>query len=261
MRQFSILWLFVLCFSIALSVFCEPELFETIEEGDADDVKAKIKEGAKVNEKDKHGRTPLHKAAAKGDKEIVETLIEYGADVNAKDNKSETPLHAAAWNGNEIIVQTLVANKADAKAKNVNGKTADEISKALIERELNEIPREAKENKEEVETWQNLYDYKAIMDGLKKRQVGIEGFNLTIAPYFNRARDMVLEFDEDMNVKFHNGKKGDYNGTCRIYGKDVVIEFKGREGMRLWIIDGEQIIEPRTDIIFMLKKGLPGGGL
>lgn len=261
MRQIFIFLLFAFCVSLNFSAFCEPELFDTIKEGDADDVKAKIKEGADVNAKDKHGRTPLHKAAAKGDKEIVETLIEYGADVNAKDAKNETPLHAAAWNGNEIIAQTLLANKADPKAKNVNGKTAEDISKILIERELNEIPREAKENKEEVETWQNLYDYKAIMDSLNERQVGVEGFNLTVAPFFNKARDMVLDFDEDMNVKFHNGEKGDYNGTYKIYGKDVVIKFKGREGMRLWIIDGEKLIEPRTDIIFMLKKGMPGGGI
>jgi hypothetical protein len=252
--------LFVFCVSLNFSAFCEPELFDTIKEGDADAVKAKIKEGANVNDKDEHGRTPLHKAAAKGDKEIVETLIEYGANVNAIDNQKETPLHEAAWSGNAIIVKTLVANKADVKAKNVNGKTAADITRVLIERELQEIPREAKENKEDVETWQNLYDYAVIMDALKGRQVAIEGFNLTVSPYFNRARDMVLEFDEDNNVKFHNGQKGDYKGTYKIYGKDVVIKYKGREGMRLWIIDNEKIVEPRSDITFMMKKALPSGG-
>ena len=63
---------------------------------------ALILNGAKVNEKDNYGSTPLHHAASNGNLEVVEKLILNGAKVNEKDNVGRTPLH---WEHIMIILR------------------------------------------------------------------------------------------------------------------------------------------------------------
>ena len=70
-------------------------LSDAVRTGNIEDVKKHLSAGADVNEKDKHGLTPLHLAAANGHKELAELLIEKGADVNAKDEDGWTPLDYA----------------------------------------------------------------------------------------------------------------------------------------------------------------------
>ncbi|KAF7552102.1 hypothetical protein G7Z17_g4555 [Cylindrodendrum hubeiense] len=52
--------------------------------------------GLDVNQKDDHGRTPLHYACASGEAESVAFLLKHGADVDAVDEDKCTPLHACA---------------------------------------------------------------------------------------------------------------------------------------------------------------------
>jgi hypothetical protein len=66
-------------------------------------VKALLTRGAKVNARDKQGRTALHYAAARHrhrDNHIVRLLIAAGADVNAKDHAGVTPLMLAQGSRN-----------------------------------------------------------------------------------------------------------------------------------------------------------------
>lgn len=53
-----------------------------------------LKKGANINQKDKHGVTPLMRAAEHGHEEMAKLLIKHGADVNLVDNY-QTP--AAGW--------------------------------------------------------------------------------------------------------------------------------------------------------------------
>jgi ankyrin repeat protein len=88
-----------------------------------------IAKGVDVNAKDKHGQTPLHKAAYQHNKDLVELLIVKGADVNAKDQNGDTPLHSAMSNyndinGNKDVIALLLAKGADVNAKDSTGMTA-----------------------------------------------------------------------------------------------------------------------------------------
>jgi len=48
--------------------------------------------GAVVNVSDRHGSTPLHRAASKGNTTLVKLLLSYHANPNARDCTGSTPL-------------------------------------------------------------------------------------------------------------------------------------------------------------------------
>src|SRR5687767_2457399 len=68
--------------------------------GDAEAVKALIKQGADVNAAQGDGMTALHWAAEKGDAALAQVLVTAGASVSATTRHgAHTPLHVAATNG------------------------------------------------------------------------------------------------------------------------------------------------------------------
>ena len=66
--------------------------------------------------KDKFGRTPLHKAAINGDFLKCKSIIENVDNKNPKDSFGQTPLHLAAANGHldvcRLIVETCRGEKS-----------------------------------------------------------------------------------------------------------------------------------------------------
>ena len=93
-----------------------------------------LKCGASINETDKNGVTPLHRAVRFRSPAAVRELIARGADVNAVDKKSaSTPLHRAVTNTGAPatsgktdlaieIAELLLASGADPRIRNKNGK-------------------------------------------------------------------------------------------------------------------------------------------
>ncbi|BFZ55790.1 hypothetical protein PYCC9005_002831 [Savitreella phatthalungensis] len=77
----------------------------------------------KVNARDKtHGRTALHKAAAKGDVERVQQLLDQGADPSIRDNARVSPLHEAATRGRLDVVKLLLTTQAiDVSPRDIQG--------------------------------------------------------------------------------------------------------------------------------------------
>ncbi|NP_001020663.1 CARD- and ANK-domain containing inflammasome adapter protein [Danio rerio] len=67
-----------------------------------------LRQGAKLDLKDKEGRTALHRAAQRGHTAVAVALAKAGADIHATDQTSKTPLHLAAQNGHEGCVKALV---------------------------------------------------------------------------------------------------------------------------------------------------------
>jgi tankyrase len=94
-----------------------------------------VKCGVSVNEIDKNGVTPLHRAVRFRSPAAVKELIAQGADVNATDRKSKsTPLHRAVTNTGAPttagkaesaiqILKLLLSNGANPKIKNRLGRT------------------------------------------------------------------------------------------------------------------------------------------
>lgn len=107
-------------------------IFEAAEKGTVQDVEYFVKNGADVNAKNKHGKTPLIVAAEiNPNVEVTKYLITHGADVHAKRNDNgATALHSAAWNyqnqrkhSTVEIMKYLIAQGADVNAKMRDGQT------------------------------------------------------------------------------------------------------------------------------------------
>jgi tankyrase len=100
-----------------------------------------LQRGAYVNETDKNGVTPLHRAVRFRSPAAVKELIAQGADVNAVDKKSRsTPLHRAVTNTGAPatagkadraveIARLLLAAGANPRVKNKSGKTPSDYAK------------------------------------------------------------------------------------------------------------------------------------
>ncbi|XP_060557142.1 transient receptor potential cation channel subfamily A member 1 homolog, partial [Ruditapes philippinarum] len=67
--------------------------------------------GAKINTKDKNGRTPLSYAAENGMLECTIKLVENGADINLEDNNKMGPIHFAAQKGQTEVFYKLASSK------------------------------------------------------------------------------------------------------------------------------------------------------
>lgn len=85
----------------------EPALVWAADYGTPNVVKALLARGAKVDARDKLGRTALHYAAWNGEvtRENVRLLLNAGADVNARDHAGLTPLMVARGSANIRMLQ------------------------------------------------------------------------------------------------------------------------------------------------------------
>jgi ankyrin repeat protein len=88
-------------------------LFEAVKQGDIEQVKKLISEGADVNGRNSRSQNPLHCAARAGNEQIARLLIAEGADVNASmGDEPWTPLLDAANSGNAKVVKLLLEKGA-----------------------------------------------------------------------------------------------------------------------------------------------------
>jgi ankyrin repeat protein len=83
-----------------------------------------IKEGAEVNEQNKHGSTSLHEACYAGHLGVVQTLLKHGANVATMTKRGYTSLHEASYAGHLRVVQTLLKHGANVATMNQDGKTS-----------------------------------------------------------------------------------------------------------------------------------------
>ena len=114
-------------------------LHKAVRDGNIEDVKTLILNGAEINSMDVSNNTPLDWAVCKNQILIAKLLLQNGADVNIKGGTIfDTPLHVAAGFGFLEMVEMLIRKGADIEAKDYFARKPlhlanDEITKILIQ--------------------------------------------------------------------------------------------------------------------------------
>jgi ankyrin repeat protein len=83
-----------------------------------------IAHGAKIEQRDLQGSTPLFLAVERNRSKMVALLLESGAKPDVPGRSGVSPLAAAAFNGSDAIVDLLLREGAGVNAEDVTGKTA-----------------------------------------------------------------------------------------------------------------------------------------
>ncbi len=100
------------------------QLLKASVENDLDAAMRALENGADVNVRNVHDRTPLMVAAKKGHTKIAELLVAKGADVNAKDEDGRTALELAKRsnrkNRKEIVAVLRAAGAVSKPSRNVD---------------------------------------------------------------------------------------------------------------------------------------------
>ena len=101
-------------------------IFDTAKSGTPAQVRNALESGAKVEDRDEDGETPLiYAAVSNQDPVVISILTKAGAAVDEQDNDGNTPLMGAARNnGNPEIVSALLKAGAAIEGRNKSGKTA-----------------------------------------------------------------------------------------------------------------------------------------
>ncbi|XP_052102817.1 ankyrin repeat domain-containing protein 50-like [Mytilus californianus] len=74
-----------------------------------------------VNKCDNYGWSPLHMAASDGNTDLIKLLVKYKAKVNKQMNNGMTPLYLACNFGHLLAVEMLLESKADVKKCETEG--------------------------------------------------------------------------------------------------------------------------------------------
>ena len=94
------------------------------DENDPAGVQLLLKHKAKVDARDRDGRSALHMAAFQGHLDILAALLDAGADVQARDAAESTPLLEAARGGRTATFEALLSAGADRAAVDAEGRNA-----------------------------------------------------------------------------------------------------------------------------------------
>jgi TPR repeat protein len=93
-----------------------PPLLTAARDGDADEVRRLLEQGADADARDMAGNPALAYAAVRGHREVARSLLEGGADTDATGDRGWTPLLFAAYAGERAVAQTLLEADAEVDA-------------------------------------------------------------------------------------------------------------------------------------------------
>lgn len=127
---------------IVLSFFAADNaqnLLTASKSGKNEDVHMLLAAGADINQANKQGITPLHKATYYGHITTVELLLNNGAHPNLAHIHGDTPLYIASLRGHIHIARLLLIHGADKNIKNKIHKTACTIAQKRGYGELAEL--------------------------------------------------------------------------------------------------------------------------
>ncbi|KAF2073259.1 hypothetical protein CYY_005421 [Polysphondylium violaceum] len=105
------------------------ELNWAVKNGDLQGVHTLIEsESSLVSYQDANGRSPCHWAADFGQAKVLEYLVSKGAKFDEKDNYGITPLLASVYEGHVDVVAFLVKKGASKSVKGPDGSTPFEAA-------------------------------------------------------------------------------------------------------------------------------------
>jgi len=114
----------LLLMTMAISAWSSADtpISDAVRRGDADAVRALLREGADVNASAGDGMTALHWAADAGEVELAQILIDAGANVDAVTRLADyTPLHLASRQGSASLIEALLEGGANATVSSTAG--------------------------------------------------------------------------------------------------------------------------------------------
>ena len=109
--------------SVTVSAAVPVSLIEAVKAGDAQAVRAILKQRADVNASEADGMTALHWAVRANDMDTMQLLLRSGANAKAANRYGVTPLSLAATNGNAAMIEALIKSGADPNAALPEGET------------------------------------------------------------------------------------------------------------------------------------------
>lgn len=98
-------------------------LLDAATRGDASGVRAALRAGQAINQKNTKGQTALMIAASKSATDVVRILLNEGATVDARDNEGFTALGYAAWEGDVQSTRQLLRAGANPLSRTTAGQT------------------------------------------------------------------------------------------------------------------------------------------
>ncbi|CCG84076.1 protein of unknown function [Taphrina deformans PYCC 5710] len=211
--------------------------------------------GVGVDLKDKtHGRTALHKAAARGNIERMKDLVEIkGATIDITDNAGVTPLHDACVQGRLEAVKYLLGAGATVSPKDCEGdyplldaaqNDNSEICQVLLDAGANPMMQNTKgmsalSEAEEGPLKNILRQYSSKFDSPGQNRMRITDV-LTIEKHSEerkpisssspqRLSDRVRPRSSQLNIDSHGARKVDINGRDQLHqyvleGDDDLVE-------------------------------------
>ena len=101
----------------------EEKLRMVSKNGNLEEAKMLIEQGANINEKSKNGWTALMYACKNGHLEVTKMLLEQGANINEKSKRGWSALMFSCFNGHLEISKMLLEQGANINDKEENGNT------------------------------------------------------------------------------------------------------------------------------------------
>jgi ankyrin repeat protein len=98
-------------------------LLDAATRGDSSEVRAALRAGQAINQKNTKGQTALMIASSKGAADVVRLLLNEGATVDVRDNEGYTALGYAAFAGDANSVRQLLRAGANLSTRTNNGYT------------------------------------------------------------------------------------------------------------------------------------------
>ena len=162
------------------------------ENGHVEVVQLLIDQGAKLEEKDEDGQTPLHLVCwgTAGNVEIVKLLISQNVNLEEIDVMNHTPVFWACLWGHVSVVKLLLHHKVNINLKDTNGKTPLHLSTQHVE-----VVQLLLEQKVEL-NWKNGHDQTAL-------HLACENGNLEVVKLFLEFGAILEEKDKDGLTALH----------------------------------------------------------